>query len=543
MTAEVNPGIFAAVLFLITILFSESAASGQPPEKPALVVVIAVDQLRRDRLHAGFPGGLGRLYRQGRVFASARLDHAITTTCPGHAVMLTGVNPARAGIPGNSYIDRQSWQRRYCVEDGNPDNRVFGAEVYRSPANLRVTTLGDWLKSADEHTRVFSVGGKDRAAITLAGQGADGVFWFDAAQGGFTSSRYYLGQLPGYIVKFNGAAPLSNGYLSRLPETWAHPPGSLRTDDYPGEDDEYKNTSGHALKTGDLEQTSEQMYASPYLDSATLMVARKLIVAEQLGQGESTDLLAIALSATDTVGHRYGPFSAESEDTLNNVDMQLGEFLSFLDETPGEGNYLVVLSADHGVAELPEWSQENDRFRCPVSSGRDSLYGFIVQMYWYLYKNFTSPLGNPLNLVKFADTGFSVNHAYAQAHGIDINEVVVGLKSLLQGQALVKHAWTIAEIQKSDSDMARLYRNSYVEGMSGDLFIQLQPTCVAMKKGTGHGSPYDYDRNIPLIFYGEGITPGVSRSKAHSVDIATTLAGLLGIASPPNLDGQQLKVD
>ena len=221
----------------------------------------------------------------------------------------------------------------------------------------------------------------------------------------------------------------------------------------------------------------------------------------------------------------------------------MGELLSFLDESVGVDKYIVALSADHGVAELPGWSLENNRLQCPVDSGRTSYYRFIVRSYWYLYKNFSFPFGNPANLVKFGDSGISVNASYAEQHGIDTNEVVMGLKSLLENQRSVKHAWTIKEINDGSDDMARLYRNSYVKNKSGDLFVQVYPTCLIIGKGTSHGSPYDYDRNIPLIFYGSGIKPGISDAMAHSVDIATTLAGLLGVGSPANVDGRRLKLD
>ncbi len=284
------------------------------------------------------------------------------------------------------------------------------------------------------------------------------------------------------------------------------------------------------------------MYVTPFLDNESLEIARKIIESEKLGQRESTDLLAIALSATDTVGHRYGPWSAESEDTLNNVDEKLGVLLSFLDETVGVNNYIVALSSDHGVAELPEWSLENNRLQCPVDSGRTNYYRFIVRLYWYLYKNFTFPFGNPANLANFGDAGISVNASYAEQHGIETNDVVMGLKSLLENQRSVKHAWTIKEIKEGNDDMARLYRNSYVRNMSGDLLVQVYPTCLTREKGTSHGSPYNYDRNIPLIFYGKGIKPGVSGAMAHSVDIATTLAGLLEVNSPAHVDGRRLIV-
>ena len=530
-------------LLLIVIFFFNTSAFGGAEDKPALLVVIVVDQLRRDRLHGDFPGGLGRLVRRGKVFTAAQVDHAISTTCPGHAVILTGTHPAKAGIPGNTYIDRDSWEERYCVDDDDPAYRVFGGKSNRSPKKLRVTTLGDWLKAADENSRVFSVGGKDRASIIMGGHDADGVFWFDPSQGLITSSRYYVDQLPDYVNGFNGSKPLLNGFISKLPQYWEHPGGSERDDDYPGEDTEFSNTSGHPLRQGDIEEIGKQVYRTPFIDNISMDLARIIIEQEELGQRDGTDLLAIALSATDTVGHLYGPFSAESEDTLNNIDEKLGEFFAFLDEIVGEDQYIVAFSSDHGVAELPEWGLENNRLRCPVRSGRLSSYSFFVRMYWYLYKNFTFPIGNPTNLVKISGAGVSINSVYAERNGINPNDVVMGLKSFLENQEFVRQAWTVNEIKEGNDASARLYRNSYVEDMSGDLFVQTYPTCLLRAKGTGHGSPYDYDRNIPLIFYGRGIKPGVSDVTAYSVDIATTLAGLLGIESPANVDGRRLKLD
>ena len=523
--------------------FSESAhqlPDEISPEKPTLVVMIAIDQLRRDRLNDSFEGGLGRLLKEGRVFSEAELNHGISTTCPGHAVMLTGTNPGRAGIAGNTYIDRQNWQSRYCVDDEDPLNQVFGRDINRSPRNLLVTTLGDWLKNNDYQSRVYAVGGKDRATITLAGHKADAAYWFDASLGKFTTSRYYVDELPDYIADFNGNDPLVDGFLSRLPAAWSHSAGRNRVDDYQGEDDELGNTSGHPLITGDREEMGSQVYQSPYVDSVSFELATSLVKREKLGQRGSTDLLAIALSASDTVGHLYGPFSAESEDTLRNVDEHLGIFLDFLDTTVGSANYVVVLSADHGVAELPEWAKENGRLSCPAESGRAGIYGFMFRVYWYVYSRFTFPFGNPDDLVKLADSGITVNRLFAEELGLDADQIIIGLREMLEAEDVIARTWTPEEIEGDEGELARLYRNSFVDGRSGDFIIQTESTCLIRDAGTSHGSPYSYDRNIPLVFFGKGISPGKSDVEAYSVDIATTLARLLGLRSPENLDGRQL---
>jgi predicted AlkP superfamily pyrophosphatase or phosphodiesterase len=532
---------FLIVLSCFNVFATDGGESGDVAERPALIILVAVDQLRRDRLQEPFNAGLKRLLDKGRVFKEATLDHAITTTCPGHSVMLTGTNPGKAGIPGNYYIDAESFEERYCVEDQDPANQVFGRNKNHSPNNLLVTTLGDWLKEEDSKSRVFSVGGKDRSAIMMGGHKADGVFWFDWTLSKFTSSRYYLNELPDYVNSFNGSDPFVDGFLRNLPETWTHAPGRARADDFPGEDEEWNNTSGHPLRAGD--KPGGQVYDSPYLDTASIDLAIEIVRQEKLGQRDSTDLLAISLSATDTVGHLYGPYSAESESTLANVDKKLGEFLDFLDARIGEDNYIVILTADHGVAELPEWASANDRLQCPEPSGRISVYGFALRLYWHAYSRFSKPFGNPLNLVKYADSQLKINKRYAAELGFDPTQVIDGMKEVLEDEVAIERAWTRQELESDPSEIARLYRNSLVDDKSGDLFIQLHRTCLIRDEGTTHGMPHDYDRNIPLIFFGKGITPVTVGGKAHSVDIATTLAKFLELATPSNLDGQVLKLN
>jgi predicted AlkP superfamily pyrophosphatase or phosphodiesterase len=189
---------FFSVFILLLLL--------QPPTvfgSPKLVLLLSLDQLSPGRLNAEMFGGLGRLIREGRVFSNASLNHGVTTTCPGHVVIATCVNPAKAGIAGNRYIDHATGEQRYCVDDTDDANRVYGAENNRSPNAMAVTALGDWLKASSPTSRVYSVSGKDRAAITLGGKNPNGVYWYESEVAKFTSSRYY-GPLPDYVESFNG---------------------------------------------------------------------------------------------------------------------------------------------------------------------------------------------------------------------------------------------------------------------------------------------------------------------------------------------------
>ena len=217
---------------------------------PRLVVLVAVDQLRRDRIDDTLPGGLGRLVREGHVFTEGVVDHAASETCPGHASISSGRHPGRVGVVANRYIEVATGERRYCVWDPSPDAAVIGAEDPedgRSPRALRTDALGDWMKRADPAARVFAVSAKDRSAITLGGQGPDGVYWLRRnARPGFTTSLHYARELPGWVARWN------DDLVERVPAEWIHepPPGLAtagRPDDFPGESDERSRTSPHPV--------------------------------------------------------------------------------------------------------------------------------------------------------------------------------------------------------------------------------------------------------------------------------------------------------
>lgn len=499
---------------------------------PALVVVIAVDQLRNDRLSADLPGGLGRLVREGRRFSNSSLDHGLTNTCPGHAALITGTHPGRAGIPGNDYVDRSGWRGRYCVESNQDAHRVFGGTVNRSPGLLKVTGLGDWMRAGDSNRKIYAIGGKDRSAIMLGGHQPDGVFWFDPDQVAFTSSAYYAQSLPAFVESFNARL------TEEVPRQWDHPPGSFRPDDFEGESTDNGRVSGHPIKGGS--ESGRRIVQSPFIDELTLNLAQEIIAAEELGSREATDYLAIALSAVDSVGHLYGPFSAESEDALNRLDRQLEIFLTSLDRRLGANRYVVALSSDHGVTDLPEWSLARGVNACPVEGSRLSvtrlLAGFFGRVYW----RHTRPFDMPTALVRIADGQVYINQTYLLDHQLDADSVLASVRQILADTPGVKKVWTRAEIEQGSDDVARLLRHSVVPELSGDLYLQLYPDCMIGDSGTSHGSVYAPDRSVPLLFYGAGVEAGRDETVVHSVDLAPTLARLLGIDMPEGLDGRAL---
>ena len=331
-------------------------------------------------------------------------------------------------------------------------------------------------------------------------------------------------------------------FVDSLPLLWEHDAGRFRADDYVGESDDNSRVSGHAIREGDTDELGERIYDSPYLDKLTFELARRLVTEEALGQKGVTDVLTISLSAYDTVGHQFGPYSAESEHSLNIIDAELAMLLELLDQTVGEDRYIVALTSDHGVANLPEWQSELGKNRCPIEGGRIGLYGFIGGLLFDIYAEYTAPWDLPTDLVMFSGSQLYINRPYLAQNQLEFDQVVSGLKRILESEPGVKKLWTRYEIENIQSSEARLLRNSIVEGASGDLFLQMEQDCIISSTGTTHGSLYDYDRSIPLIFYGQWVSPGVDTTPVNSIDIAPTLMEVLGIPLPSNLDGKALEL-
>jgi len=534
--------VLAAVAAFAAAWWPAAVASAEGEAAPRLVVLLAIDQLGRDRLDPSLPGGLGRLAREGRVYAEAVVDHAGSETCPGHVALATGRHPGHAGVPGNRFIDRASGRAVYCVEDDPATARVFGEDEGRSPRLVRVDALGDWLLAARPGARVFGVSGKDRAAIALAGRRPTGAFWYGSGDPPhFTSSRYYAPALPAWVEDWNAALPGS------LPDAWHLDPGVKdlpgRPDDFAAESSRYGRSGDRPLRAGGAEGLADRLFHTPVLDEITLDFARELVERVNLGGGPQVDLLAVSLSATDAVGHLYGPESRESRDSLRRTDAALGRFLEGLEERVGSGRLLVALSSDHGVLPLPEWLSATGRSRCPVEGGRVGLAWLGLELLARLHFEF-SPFAWPGPWLHFASYRATVDRERARRHGVSVDEVVAFTKAWAEREPAIAHVWTPREIADGRDEWARLYRNSEDPERSGDLTIQVEPTCLIYPSGEGtdHGTPYLYDREVPIVLRGPGVTPGVVAGGARTVDVAPTLARLLGLPLPGDLDGHPLPV-
>jgi predicted AlkP superfamily pyrophosphatase or phosphodiesterase len=471
--------------------------------------------------------------------------------------MLTGRHPGPAGIPSNDFVDRETGESVYCVEDRADDARLVVGSAQpkdgRSPRNIRVDALGDWLKAAHPGARVFTVSGKDRAAIALGGRRPDGVYWFDRVSAlGFTTSRYYRADLPEWARAWHAggppAAPTEPAFLARVPERWEHPTGSpangARADDYPSESAQYLRVSGHPVRDGDVKASIERLYYTPFLDDVTLAFTRALVRAEKVGRGPETDLLAVSLSATDLVGHLYGPRSQEARDALQRLDEAVGALLAFLEAEVGKGRLLVALTADHGVLDLPEWLVETGASECPLPTGRGSTKALAEGLAAAVHEALDPPGSATAPWILSSGYAQTVNRKLVEERHIPVSRVVEAASAWLTSQVGVVRVFTAEEmaVGKGPAPFATLYHNSFDPERSGDFSVQTAATCLfsPYPAGTSHGTPYLYDRAVPVVFFGPGVAPGVVRGRAATVDIAPTLAARLGIPVPAGLDGRAL---
>ncbi len=524
------------ILALLTL-----SACRPPPEGPRLVVVIAVDQMRPDyfdRFDDRFTGGLARLLRDGAVFTNAHQDHALTETAPGYAAISTGAFPSRNGIVQNNWYDRSTHRTVYSFDD--PAAPIVGIPDApgRSPANMKTTALGDWLKRRSPPSRVFSVAIKDRAAIAMGGKRPDGVYWYHTATGHFVTSVYYRSDYPDWVARFNAAEPAA-GYNGTRWER-LYPESTYvasREDDFAPEFDGRSTTFPHLIEAREDDGGWQRFYdriflRSPFADELTLAFARELVTNEQLGTDDRPDILAIGLSAADYIGHAYGPYSQEVEDFYLRLDLQLDSLFVFLDQTVGRANYVVALTADHGVMTMPEESAR--RGFGGARASRRALDSLVLRA---IATDTTAPTITMAGGVVMEFPPGTSEQAQVDARR--------AMATALRQSPAVLEAYTSDELV-AGPDSSRpyfdAYRRSFYLGRSADVMIVPREDILITNSpnGTSHGSPHPHDTHVPLVFAGPGIAPGRHTEPARTVDIAPTLAALLDVRPIGAIDGRVL---
>jgi len=356
-----------AVIFLAVLLYVIYFPLKK--EDPRLVVYISIDQMRYDYLERFkdqfSESGFNLLVKKGAVFTNCNFEHYCTLTAPGHAALGTGCYAGKSGITGNSWYDIQNNHSGYCVDDKNYTGLAGEKAGAKSAEQLIISTLGDELKIKNPQSKVFGISSKDRAAILMTGKKADAAFWFNKENGEYISSTYYLNIMPEWVTKYNQWG-FSDFYFDRqwnklLAENAYQ---NCTEDDFPYEDEPggMGRTFPHPLNAG-MDKPGEIYYSnllySPFGDELTIKFCKTLIENEDLGDDSNTDLLCISLSCTDYIGHAWGPDSHEMLDMQVRLDRMLQQFFQYLDKEIGMRHMVIVLTADHGVAPIPEVSLKN----------------------------------------------------------------------------------------------------------------------------------------------------------------------------------------
>lgn len=535
-----------------------------PPNRPQLVVMISVDMLSQeilDRYGAGLPGGLGRLERQGVFFEKSFQEHAFTETGPGHSVLLSGRHPASTGIPANQWRDRVTGEMIYCVQDSSAvDFGEPSGKAGSSGARFRGTTFGTWLKDQAPGSRVFAISGKDRASILMAGPRADGVYWFQDGFG-FTTSTAYAKALPDWLTRFNKTllaelhdrslvwTPIGPADGLTYPGHWMAGNVAVvsqlpRLIQAPGFAMEAKG--GYLFKETQDGSFWRRWRASPFSDDATFDAAEDLIENEHLGRGKTTDLLALGLSSTNALEHAFGNSGPEMLDQIRRLDRRLGEFLDRIQS--GGRSVIVVLSADHGGLDFAERLQDQG-----IPAKRIDIAAWIRELQARVRNQFH--LDKDLLLV--GDTHdpdqLYFDPVVARPLG-DHQQLVARVLNIVRAMPDIAVAASYDEIAalpakkfKDPSEENLLYRLKFSAApeRAGEILLAFKP--MILRGGppdedpAQHGSAYDYDRRVPIIFWG----PWRSERRADpasTVDIAPTLANELGIKPEEPLDGVPLRL-
>jgi len=520
----------------------------KPAEAPRLVVLIAVDQMipeQLQRLESRFTGGFKRFLDEGAVFWRATVDYAGTETGPGHATLATGRWPLHHGIVGNLYVERETNQLVYCVGDASAhplsDAGLDESKPSASPARLLGDALGDLLEARASGSKTIAIAGKDRSAILLGGRAPDAALWWDGAAGGFGSSSYYGAKLPGFVSEWNRAwRDRARGWQWRCELEGDVSALGTAADDRVGEVRGAGRTLPRTLPMEDGPLAGAVLF-SPLLDFFTLELSLLALDMQELGRDDSADLLAISLSGCDLLGHTYGPDSVEVTDLLVRDDRELGKLFKALDEKVGKGRWVACLSADHGVLDLPEKLQgelvgarrvsgaEVGALRKAVQEAVDGAY----------------PDHGELGL-KYAELGFSFDQAAVQAAGIDAVELRKLIAEAAEQIPWIAAAYTQEELLASGpaDPWLTLFRRSQRPERGADVALRADPWLLFdFAEGTSHGSPYPYDRRVPLAFLGGKVKAQQRFDGASPTDAVPTLFGLLGLDAPAGLDGRGLKVE
>jgi predicted AlkP superfamily pyrophosphatase or phosphodiesterase len=534
---------FFSVSLCSTAQVNNSGLKQNTLQRPKLIVGIVIDQMRWDYLYRYYDryqadGGFKQMLSQGFSCENTLIPYTPTVTACGHTCIYTGSVPAINGIVGNEWWDYAGSQMAYCAGDVNV--KTVGSTStagQMSPHNLLVTTIGDEMHLASNfHNKVIGIALKDRAAILPAGHSANGAYWFDDLTGGWISSTYYMSDLPGWVKDFN-AKKMVDQYFAQDWKTLYPIETYVQStaDDVPYENKPFGKGFPYLLSPF-IGKNYGLIHVTPYGNSFTFEMAKAAIQGEQLGAGNFPDLLAISLSSPDYIGHTFGPNSIEQEDDFLRLDKDFGDFLRFLDKQVGKGNYVVFLSADHGVAQIPAFLKEHN---IPAGSVQESP--ITDQLNKVLKDKFKSDK----LVIGIINYQVYFDHNKMNEDRLNRDAVYKETISFLTSQPGISRAIPLDMLTSStlNMDIKNAIANGYNATRSGDIQLIYWPQWIEgfEAKGTTHGAWNPYDSHIPLLWYGWNIQPGQSNRRVYMSDIAPTLAAMLHIQMPSGSVGRPIE--
>lgn len=540
-----------AALILIISVFCKLSGQGAyiPPDKPRLIVGIVVEQLKYDQLEKFRDrlgeGGIRTLINEGTYFKNASFEYMLTQSAPGHATIATGAEPSFHGITSDSWYVPLKNELINCTKD-NSVNPVGGSyeSGLHSPVNLQASTFSDELSlSTNRKAKIFGVGISEKSAIFSGGHSANAAYWFDNTTGTWMTSSYYLSQLPGWVNDFN-AMRYPDTYLN---ETWNLSRPQADYADCLADSNRFElgfagvnyfpydmkklRTKWKSVPKNDFSLLRE----TPFSNTLTTNFAIKLIENEGLGNDDVTDYLSICYSATDYIGHRFGPSSVEMGDAIFRLDEEIKNLITYLNDKVGKKNILVYFTSAHGICEIPSVLETS---RIPAGY-------FNQNQAIQLLRSYLNAVYGEGDWVKgYSERQVFLNRTLIEDARLSLDEVQKKVARFLVQFTGVSAAYPYSAFEANDFGSGNLRRilNNFNPQRSGDVIVTLNPGWVE-KSGdevTNHNSPYEYDSHIPLVWYGWTINRSTVTRKINMTDIAATLSSLCRIPYPNACTGEPM---
>ncbi|MEH6836794.1 MULTISPECIES: alkaline phosphatase family protein [Falsihalocynthiibacter] len=523
-----------------------------------LVVQITIDGFRGDllnRYEPNFgPNGFRRMTENGVWYTDAHHMHANTETIVGHATLATGAHPSEHGMFGNSWFNRADGRLGYNIEDPNFEllpvpgfdgegeqldpTQTLAETSGRSPANLLATTFGDELfKSNNGRSKIIGISGKDRSAVAMAGH-VGKAFWMSVETGAFESSTYYYDAYPDWAIDWNSERPAdvaigTEWSLNDPIDTYL----LAENDDRPYETDlkGFGRTFPHSYGSPADGLYYSQALVSPLGDKLTASFGKAAVLGEELGKDEAVDYISLSFSGVDATNHFFGPSSLENEEMVRMLDRTLADLFTFLDEEVGQDHLLLVLSADHGMPEMPEYmaAQGHASERNGHTALADELNGEIKASF-----------GVDGTIKAFFRPYIYLDHEVIEAAGVDQREIERLIVDSLAARPGISMAMpSVPFPEQRDSFLEGPIRRNFHPSRSGDIYVVQSPYSFLLDPGAVaamHGSPWRYDTHVPILFEGPGIEPARISRRVGTIDVAVTLSNFFGTTMPSGASGSVL---